>query len=113
VERLLRKARAERDIRVAALAVALQRVARHAGPQEQQVVEVRHAALGAEAADVVDALAGGPLDLVDHVAVEDRALAQPGSPAAVGGAALDVVAGLPECVELGHQYAPALSTSKL
>ena len=73
VERLLGVAGAERDVRVAALAVALERVARHARAEEQQVVEVRHRALGAEAADVVDPLARGALDLVDHVAVEDRA----------------------------------------
>ena len=70
------KPRAERDVRVAALAVALERVARDARAEEEQVVEVRHLALGAEAADVVDPLARGPLDLGDHVAVEERRLAQ-------------------------------------
>ena len=34
--------RRQRDVRVAALAVALERVARHAGAEEEQVVEVRH-----------------------------------------------------------------------
>jgi hypothetical protein len=69
--------RPERDVGVAAFAVALQRIAGDAGAEEQQVVEVRHLALGAEPADVVDALAGGPLDLVDRVAVVEGALAQP------------------------------------
>ena len=69
-------ARAEHDVGVAALAVALERVARHARAEEQQVVEVRQPPLGAEAADVVDALARGALDLGDDVAVEERGLAQ-------------------------------------
>ena len=76
LERLLREARAERDVGVAALAVALERVARDARAEEEQVVEVRHAPLGAEAADVVDALARRALDLRDHVAVEEVRLAQ-------------------------------------
>src|SRR4029079_3189883 len=91
VDRLLGEARAERHVRVAALAVALERVARHARAEEEEVVEVRHGPLGAEAADVVDPLARRALDLVDDVAVEDRALAQPGPPAARRRAALRVV----------------------
>ena len=87
---------AEHDVGVAALAVALERVARDARAEEQQVVEVRHAPLGAPAADVVDALARRALDLGDHRAVERRRLAQARAPA-VG----------------GHEYAPAWSTSKL
>ena len=59
---------------------------------------MRHAPLGAEAADVVDALARGALDLGDRVAVEQVRLAQAGVPAAGG---------------VGHQYAPALSILKL
>ena len=77
LERLLRVARAERDVRVATLAVALERIAGDARAEEEQVVEVRHVTLRAEAADVVDALARGPLDLGDHVAVEESRLAQP------------------------------------
>ena len=57
LDRLGREARAEHDVGGAALAIALQRVARHARAEEQQVVEVGQRALGAEAADVVDALA--------------------------------------------------------
>ena len=44
LERLLREARPEHDVRVAALAVALERIARHARAEEQQVVEVRQLA---------------------------------------------------------------------
>ena len=67
---------AEHDVGAAALAVALQRVARHARAEEQQVVEVRQGALGAPAADVVDAGLGGALDGGDGGAVERRRLAQ-------------------------------------
>ena len=85
---------------LAALAVALERVARDARAEQQQVVEVRHAALGAEAADVVDALARGALDLGDDVAVEEvRTRAGPARRAG--------------SVVVGHQYEPALSTWKL
>ena len=95
LERLLRVARPERDVRVAALAVALERVAGDARAEEEEIVEVRQLPLRAEAADVVDALARGPLDLGDHVAVEERRLAQARLPA------------------VAHQYAPALSIVKL
>jgi hypothetical protein len=90
---------AEHDVGAAALAVALERVARDAGAEEEQVVEVRQRTLRAEAADVVQALAGRPLDLGDRVAVEQRRLAQPRPPALLRGR--------------GDQYAPALSTWKL
>ena len=76
LERALGVAVAEHDVRVAALAIALQRVARDARAQQQEVVEVGEAALGAEAADVVDAFARGALDLGDDLAAEERRLAQ-------------------------------------
>ena len=76
MERLLGEPRAQGDVGVAALSVSLQRIAREARAEEEQVVEVRHAPLGAEAADVVDALARGALDLGDHRAVEEIRLAQ-------------------------------------
>jgi hypothetical protein len=79
----------------AALAVALERVARDARAEEEQVVEVRQPPLRAETADVVDALTGRALDLGDRRSVEQVRLAQ----APIG---LD-----------GDQYAPALSTLKL
>jgi hypothetical protein len=94
LERALRKPRPQGDVRVAPLAVALERVARDAGAEEEQVVEVGHAPLGAEPADVVDALARGALDLRDDGLVVEVGLAQvPGT--------------------RGHQYAPALSTLKV
>ncbi len=68
---------AEHDVGVAALAVALERVARHRRAEHQQVVEVRYGALGAPAADVVDARPGGVLDRGDRGAVERGRLAQP------------------------------------
>ena len=76
---------AEDDVGVAALAVALQRVARHRRAEEQQVVEVRQRPLGAPAADVVDAGLGGALDVGDGGAVEGGGLAQ-----AQSGSASDV-----------------------
>ena len=76
LERALGVAGAEHDVGVAALAIALERIARDARAEQQQVVEVGEAALGAEAADVVDALARGALDLVDDLAAEERRLAQ-------------------------------------
>ena len=76
LDRLLGKARAERDARVAALAIALEGIARHARSEEQQVIEVRQLALGTEATDVVDALAGCSSNLLDRVAIEDVRLAQ-------------------------------------
>ncbi len=83
MQRLLGVAGAEHDVRVAALAVALERVARDARAEHQQVVEVGEAALGAEPADVVDALARGALDLGDRVTIEELGLAQPWLPACV------------------------------
>jgi hypothetical protein len=74
VQRDARVPVAEDDVGVAALAVALQGVARQARTEEQQVVEVRDGALGAPAADVVDAGLGGALDGGDGGAVEGRGL---------------------------------------
>jgi hypothetical protein len=67
---------ADRHVGVAALAVPLQRVARHARAEEDEVVEVRHVPLGAEPADVVDAGPRSALDLGDRVTVEEGRLAQ-------------------------------------
>ena len=97
VDGLLGIAHTQHHIRVAALAIALERVARHAGTEKDQVVEMRHAALGAPAADIVDPGAGGALDLVDHIAVEGGRFSQ----------ALRVV------VLIHRQYLEALSTLKL
>ena len=78
LERPLREAGAEDDVGVAALAITLERVARDAGAQQQQIVEVRDLPLRAAAPDVVDAGSRGALDLVDREAVERRGLAQAG-----------------------------------
>ena len=99
LERLRRVARAERDVRRAPLAIPLERVARDARAEDEQVVEVRQPPLRAEAADVVDPLARGALDLGNGGAVVEVRLAQ---------AALRV--GEP-VVDGGHQY--ALSTWKV
>ena len=80
-DRFRREPGADHDVGRATLAVALQRVARHAGAEEQQIVEVRQLAFGAEAADVVDPLARCALDVGDRVAIERRRLAQPRTPA--------------------------------
>ena len=87
----------EHDVGRAALAVALERVAGDRRAEEEEVVEVRQPPLRAEAADVVDALARGTLDLGDRRAVEEVRLAE--VPGTLG---LD-----------RHQYAPAWSTLKL
>jgi hypothetical protein len=76
VQRAARVAVAEHHVGVATLAVALQGIAGHGRAEEQQVVEVRHAALRAPAADVVDAGVGGVLDGGDGGAVERRRLAE-------------------------------------
>ena len=76
------------------LAVALERVARDAGAEQQEIVK-GEPPLGPETADVVDPLARGALNLCDHRAVEQVRLAE--APACVG----------------RHQYAVALSTLKL
>jgi len=99
VQRLAREATPDHDVGGAALAIALERIARDGRAEEQQVVEMRHAALGAEAADVVDPLARGALDLGDRAAVEGRGLAQAGVPAI-----RDWRARL-RCAVLGHSVA--------
>ena len=74
---------AENDVGGAALAVALERVARHARAEKEKVVEVGHATLRPPTADVVDALARGALNLPDRVAIKGRRLAQARSPPVV------------------------------
>ena len=77
-DRLLGEARAEHDIGGAALAIAFERIARDRGAEEEQVVEMRDLALGAAAADVIDAGGGGAADLGQGVIVEGRGLARNG-----------------------------------
>ena len=76
VDRVFGIARAQHHIGVAALAVAFQRIARHARAQKDQVVKMGHPALGSPAADIVDPGARGALDLIDDVAAKGRRFAQ-------------------------------------
>ncbi len=62
VDRLLGEAGAEPDIGAAFLAIAFERITAHRGAEKQQIVEMRHAPLGAGAANVVDARRGGAAD---------------------------------------------------
>ena len=57
LDRLLREARAEHRLGRALLAIAFQRIARQRRAEEHQVVEMRQAAFGAQAADLVQARA--------------------------------------------------------
>ncbi len=66
------EARAEHGLGRAALAIALERIARQGRGEKQQVVEVRHAPLRAQAADLVQAARRRALNVVDGVAVEAR-----------------------------------------
>jgi hypothetical protein len=72
----LAKRGAEHDGCVAFLAIAFERVARDRGAEEQQVVEMRQLALGAGAADIVDAGRRGAADFRDRIVVEGRGLAR-------------------------------------
>ena len=76
LDRLLGEARAEHDVGAAFLAIAFERIARDRGAEEQQVVEMRQLALGAGAADVIDAGRRGAADLGQRVVVEGRGLAR-------------------------------------
>ena len=69
-DRLLGKARAEHDIGAAFFAVAFQRIARDRRAEKQQVIEMRQLALGAAAADVIDAGACGAADFRKRVVVK-------------------------------------------
>jgi hypothetical protein len=62
VDRLLGETGAEPDVGRAFLAVAFQRIAADRGAEEQQVIEMRQVALGATAADVIDARGGSTAD---------------------------------------------------
>jgi hypothetical protein len=76
VQRPARVAVTEDDVGFALFAVALQGVAGHRRAKEQQVIEVRDLALGAPAADVIDAGGRGPLDVRDGGPVKRGGLAQ-------------------------------------
>ena len=63
MDRLLGEAGAEPDVGGAFLAIALEGIAGDRGAEEEQIVEGRQLALGAEAADLIEALIGGAVDL--------------------------------------------------
>src|SRR5262249_26264712 len=63
LDRLLGVPSAEHDVGAAFLAVTLERIAADGGTEEEQIVEMRQVALGAAAADVIDAGRGGAPDL--------------------------------------------------
>ena len=63
MDRLLGEAGPEPDIGGAFLAIALEGIARDRGAEKKQVVEGRQLALRAEAADLIEALIGGTVDL--------------------------------------------------
>ena len=73
-DRLPREARAELHRSIAALAISLERIARDRGAEKQQVVEMRHLALGSGAANIVDAGGGGAADFGERGVVEGRGL---------------------------------------
>ncbi|MPM07838.1 hypothetical protein SDC9_54147 [bioreactor metagenome] len=99
LDRLLREARAEHHAGAAFLAIALERIARHRGAEEQQVVEMRHLPLRTAAADVIDAGRRGAPDLGVDLGREGPAVARQGLGGLVHGS--------------GPQYAEAWSTWKL
>jgi hypothetical protein len=74
VQRLLGEAIAEHDLGRAFLAIAFEGVAAHGGAKEQEIVEMRHPALGAKSPDVIDTGRGGAMDLGDRTLVEGRRL---------------------------------------
>ncbi len=63
LDRLLGEARAQRHIGGAFLAIAFQGIARDGGAEEDEIVEGGQLALGAVAADFIEALIGGAVDL--------------------------------------------------
>ena len=72
MNRLFGEARPQHDVGAALLTIAFERIARDRCAEKQQVVEMRKLALGAAAADIVDAGRRGALDLRNRVAVERR-----------------------------------------
>ena len=56
------------DVGAALLAIAFQRIARHRGAEKQQIVEMRQLALGAAAADIIDAGRRGAADFGQRIA---------------------------------------------
>src|SRR6185437_8094337 len=97
LDRIFRKARADGDVGRAFLPIAFQGIAAHRRAKKQQVVEMRKLALGAAAADVIDAGGGGATDFGDRSVVERCRLAR---------------RRVDPAVLRRHQYCPTLSTWK-
>jgi hypothetical protein len=72
VDRLPGEARSQHHVGAAFFPIALQRISRDRGAEKQQVVEMGKLALGAAAADIVDAGRRGALDFRNRIAVERR-----------------------------------------
>ena len=75
-DRRLGEARAQHHVGAALLAVAFERIARDRGAEEQQVIEMRQLALGAGAADIIDAGRRRPADFGQRIIVEGGRLAR-------------------------------------
>ena len=74
LDRLARKSRPQHGPGHAFFAIAFQRVARQRCAEENQVVEMRHMAFRAKAADLIEPGRRGVMHVVDDLAVETRAL---------------------------------------
>ena len=69
-DRLLGESGAEDGLGHTLLAVTLERVTRHRSGKEQQIIEMRHVALGTQPADLVETMSRSILDVVDDAPVE-------------------------------------------
>jgi len=68
-DRLLGEAGAEDGFGAAFFAVALQRIARQRSAEKHQIIEAGQLALGAHAADLIEAVGRGVADVIDGLAV--------------------------------------------
>jgi hypothetical protein len=97
LDRILGKARADGDVGRAFFPIAFERIAAHRRAKKQQVVEVRELALGAAAADIIDAGGGGAANFGDRGIVECCRFAR---------------RRMDPAVLRRHQYCPTFSTWK-
>ena len=67
LDRLRGEPVAQDHVGAALLAIAFQWIARHGCTQEQKVIEIRQAALGAKAPYFVDSLVGRPMNFGEHL----------------------------------------------
>ncbi len=78
LDRFLREARAQHRFGRALLAIPFQRIPRHRRRQENEIIKSRHAAFGAQAADLVQPRLGRLMNVGEHLAVERSAFFQVG-----------------------------------